>query len=209
MIELKKEQITLSKKVKTTNEFPEVHYIGGTDQVAIDGNIIAVISILTFPKLEEVEKKYAIIKQETHYNPGYLYYQEGPAILEAYNKLKQQPDILLVKGDGILHPRRIGLASQLGIALNIPTIGIAKSILCGELKNETVIVAGEARAKLLVTKKQGNPLFISPGHRIDLNTAYNITKDCVVPPHKMPEPIAISHKLILKLKQFQREKKEI
>ncbi len=208
MLDLKKEQITLSKKVKTTNEFTEIKFIGGTDQVIVDGNIIAVVSVLNYPKLEEVEKKYAVLKQENTFNPGYNFYQEGPAIIEAYNKLKQRPDILLIKGNGILHPRRIGLASHVGVVLNTPTIGVAKGILCGELKSDTVYIGGEARAKLLVTKKHGNPLFISPGHMVDLETAFSITKQAVVPPHKMPEPIAISHKFIIKLKQFQREKQE-
>ncbi len=206
--QLKDEQLQLAKKVKTKNTFSDIKFIAGTDQVVVNNQILAVISVMSYPKLEEVERKYAIVTQEHNYNPGYIFYQEGPAIMEAYEKLVQKPDILLVKGDGILHPRRIGLASHLGLKLNVSTIGIAKSMLCGELRQDTAYVNDEARGKLLVTKKHGKPLFISPGHGIDLDTAYEVTKKSVVTPHKMPEPIADAHKLIIKLKKFEREKKE-
>ncbi len=208
MNQLKTEQLKLAKKVITTNQFSDIKLVAGTDQTVVNKHIIAVISVLTYPKLEEVEKKYAIIEQQVPYTPGYMFYHEGLAIMEAYNKLEKKPDILMVKGDGILHPRRIGIASHLGLVLDIPTIGILKTLLCGELKNDTAYVGNEARGKLLVTKKTGNPIFVSPGHKCTLETAFEITKKCVVPPHKMPEPIATSHKLIIKLRKFQRDKQE-
>ena len=206
MNQFKAEQLKLAKRVVTKNQFSEVKLIAGTDQTVVDKYLIAVISVLTYPKLEDVEKKYAIVQQTVPYTPGYTFYQEGPAILEAYQKLEKKPDMLMIKGNGILHPRRIGIASHLGLILDLPTIGIAKAILCGELKNDTVYVGGEPRAKLLVTKKVSNPIFISPGHRIDLATALELAQNCVVLPHKMPEPIASAHKLIIKLRKFQKDK---
>ncbi|MEK6940869.1 MAG: endonuclease V [Nanoarchaeota archaeon] len=210
MEELKKEQLGLAKKVSTTNELnPEkLTTVGGTDQIIVGKGVMAVISVFTYPQLQEIEKKYATTDITQRYNPGYSFYNEGSAIIEAFKKLEHKPDLLLVKGDGILHPRRIGIASHVGLELDIPTIGVAKAMLCGSLQNDTVVVQGEPRGKLLVTKKVSNPIFISPGHKIGLDTSITLIKTLIIPPHKMPEPIAVSHKFLTKLKKFQKDKED-
>src|SRR3989344_2108963 len=171
---LKDEQLKLSKKVIVKDVSIEISKIGGCDQTYAKGKVICVITVLSYPDLKLVEKKYTIKDVEIPYLMGYLFYSEGPAIIETYNKLENKPDLLMVDGSGILHPRRIGIASHLGLVLDVATIGVIKSLICGELKNDRVYVNGELRGQLILTKASSNPIFVSAGHKISLKTAVKL-----------------------------------
>ena len=144
--------------------------------------------------MEVKEKAYTIKKAPVPYMAGFLAYTEGPAISEAYAKLEQKPDVMIFDGNGILHPRRCGLASHIGVLLDIASIGVARHLLVGEVKGNVVYVDKEARAELLITREHSKPIYISPGHKISLKTSVEIVKKCIKFPHKLPEPLHLAHK---------------
>lgn len=198
----KEEQLKLAKKVITKDDFDKIELVGGVDQAFIDKRrIISAVVVCDYKTMDIVEKKYAIVEVKVPYIPGYLSYREAPAIVETVNELEQKPDILMVDGHGISHPRRIGLASHVGLLLDIPTIGVAKRLLCGEVKNGKVYVNNEVRGIELKTKEFARPIYISPGHRISLKTAVEIVKKCVRLPHKLPEPLYLAHMYANKIKK--------
>lgn len=206
---LREEQVKLAKKLIIKDMPSEINRIGGCDQTYVDNKIICVITVMNYPDLKLIEKKYSIANVEQPYVPGYVFYREGPVILETYNKIENKPDVLMIDGPGIIHPRKIGIASHVGLVLDIPTIGITKSMLCGELKNDKVYVNDEIRGQLVVTKNNSNPIFVSAGHKISLKKSVKIVKETTKAPYKTPEPIALAHKFANKLKKFQKGKGSI
>lgn len=157
---------------------------------------------LSYPALEHI--KHAVVKDTIPfpYIPGLLSFREIPMLIKAWEKLEAKPDVLLVGGIGIAHPRRLGIATHLGLVLNIPTIGCAKSVLTGvyaepgntlgdymplvdSKRNEVIGVA-------LRTKSNVQPMFISPGHLITLEDSIRIVMQCVRK-HRLPEPTRIAH----------------
>jgi deoxyribonuclease V len=160
---------------------------------------------LSYPSLELID--HAVIKGRIPfpYIPGLLSFREIPMLMNAWEKLETKPDILVVDGTGIAHPRRLGIASHLGLMLDLPTIGCAKSVLIGryeEPENEpgatsplidpkTNDIVGAA----LRTKKNVKPVFISPGHRITLLEAVDLVRRCVRF-HRIPEPTRLAHTVV-------------
>lgn len=191
---LKEEQIKLSKKVILTNSFGELELIGGVDCAYNQDNVIAAIVVCDYKTMEVKERVFAVVKAKVPYLKGFLAYREGHAISEAYAKLENKPDVLILDGHGILHPRRIGLASHIGVLLDITTIGIAKQLLVGEVNGNIIYVDKEARAELVVTREHSKPIYVSPGHKISLKTSVEIVKDCLRFPHKLPEPLHLAHR---------------
>ena len=192
---LKEEQLAAAGKVITKDDFGAMKTIGGCDCAYINNTVIAAV-VVCDDKLRLVEKQIATVENDFPYLPGLLYYREGKAIEAAFAKLKQKPDILLVDGNGVLHPLRCGLASQLGVELNQPTIGVAKTRLLGEedeagnIKVGNEIIGAEARLK-----EHAKPLYVSVGHRVSLQTAVDIIHKTTKHPHKLPEPLHFAHRL--------------
>lgn len=155
----------------------------------------AVVVVLSYPNLDVVD--HALHKEITKmpYIPGLLSFREIPTALTAFDKLTLRPDLIMVDGQGIAHPRRLGVASHLGLWLDIPTIGVAKKKLCGKFKAiaqekgawTTLIDKNEIIGAVLRSKSQINPLFISTGHLISLETALNWVNLCLTK-YKLPEP---------------------
>ena len=191
---LKGEQLKLAKKVVLKDSFSELGTIGGVDQAFHNDNVISAIVVCDCKTMEVKEKAYAILKTNIPYITGFLAYREGPAISEAYAKIQQKPDVMIFDGNGILHPRKCGLASHMGVILDQASIGVAKQLIAGELKNNKIYVGNEARAELVVTKEHSKPLYISPGHKISLKTSVEIVKNCMRYPHKLPEPLHHAHR---------------
>ena len=123
--ELKEEQIKLAKKVITTDIFEKITSIAGADQFYAGKKVICAIVVCDYKSLKVIEEKHAIIEEKIPYKSGFLFYRDGPAVIEAFNKLENKPDVLIVKGNGILHPRRIGMASQVGILLEANRVGLS------------------------------------------------------------------------------------
>jgi deoxyribonuclease V len=171
------------------------------DQAFKDNEVISAVVICDYKTMKVVERKYAVVKATAPYIPSYLSYREAPAIVEAVNKLENKPDVLLIDGHGIAHPRKIGLASHAGLSLDIPTIGIAKALLCGEVKEDKIIIEESTRGYTLVTKEHANPLFVSPGHKVGLKSSLEIVKNCIRLPHKLPEPLHLAHRYANKIRK--------
>ena len=206
---LKEEQIKLAKKIVIKDEFSSYNTVAGVDQVTLDSKrIISAIVVLDAKTHEVVEKKYAILETNFPYISGFLSYRESPAILEAYNKLRTKPDILILSGNGILHPRRIGLSSHVGLLINKPTIGIAKSLLCGSMREGTVYMDKDVVGKEIRIKETSNPLIVSPGHMISLKTSLEVVKKLAKEPYKMPLPLALAHKYANKVKKREQAQSE-
>src|SRR3989338_11624578 len=145
---LKEEQLKLAKKVTLKDYFEKLNLIAGVDCAYNQYDAIAAIVVCDYKTMEVKEKVFAIVKAKVPYLKGFLAYREGPAISSAYAKLQNKPDVMLFDGNGILHPRRCGLASHMGILLEQASIGIAKQLLIGEVKGNKVYIEKEARAEL-------------------------------------------------------------
>ncbi|HUO50088.1 MAG TPA: endonuclease V [Candidatus Paceibacterota bacterium] len=164
-------------------------------------DFFAAVVVLAYPSLEEVEQVFARGVATFPYVPGYLSFRELPTLLAAFEKLKTKPDVIMADGQGIAHPRRLGLASHLGLALDIPTFGCAKSMLYGEVHNEggmSYLYDPKDRTKigaLVHTKKNTKPVVISPGHLISLEDSVRIAQGCVRG-YRIPEPTRRAHELV-------------
>lgn len=203
---LEEEQSRLSKKVVIKNEFEELTLIAGLDHSYFDRQIIAGIVVCTYPELEIVEKKFSIQPSRMPYIPGFLAYREMPAAADAYSRLENKPHVLLVDGNGILHPRGLGVASHFGVLQDLPTIGVAKNLFTGEVRNSKVYIGDKAIGQEMQTKEKAKPLYVSPGHRITLTKAMEVITACMRPPHKLPEPLHLAHRYVRKLKELEEAK---
>ena len=198
----KRVQQELAVKVCRRNEVEAVSLVAGVDISAPNaaGLARAAVVVLSYPELVPVEKK-VIMKEVTFpYVPGLLSFRESPLIIAACEELKSTPDLILVDGQGIAHPRRFGLASHLGLLWDRPTIGCAKSRLCGEHSTVPVEPAsyakiidnGEVIGAALRTKSGVACLYISIGHKVDLETAIAWVLRCCKG-QRLPEPTRLAH----------------
>ena len=195
-------QLSLAGKVVTVNEEINPHLVAGVDISAPNSEGIArgAVVVLSYPELDIEEVKTAESRITLPYIPGLLSFRECPLILDACEKLCNTPDLILVDGQGVAHPRRLGLASHLGLFLDVPTIGCAKSILCG--KHEAVGEAVGSHAELvdngdtigaaLKTKVGVKPIYVSIGHKIDLALALHWVINCCRG-YRLPEPTRMAH----------------
>ncbi|MEO8287286.1 MAG: deoxyribonuclease V [Chloroflexota bacterium] len=198
--EAKAIQLSLAARVSLVPDFGEVKFVAGVDTSATGVARCAVV-ILTYPELEVVEIARAEKPLVFPYVPGLLSFREGPAILGAFDKIKQWPDLAFFDGQGLAHPRKIGIASHIGVLLDMPTIGVAKSPLAvrGEQPGPEpgswtpwANRKGEVLAAALRTRLRSNPLYISPGHRIDLPTALQYVLS-TGRGYRLPEPTRQAH----------------
>ena len=200
---MRKEQLKLAQEVVLRDEFTALKFIAGCDCTFEDETVIAAIVVLEYPSMRFVEAKHSIQENALPYIPGYLSYREMPAIVDTFSKLEHKPDLIFCDGDGILHPRRIGVASHLGIVLSMPSIGVAKKLLLGQIKEGKVWVDNDLRGFEIKTKDTANPIYISPGHKVALGTTLKFVMDCTRPPHKLPEPLHAAHKYATKIRKGQ------
>lgn len=158
--------------------------------------------MMSFPRLEFIEASSIIRKAEFPYVPGLLAFREGPAILSAYEKFPQKPDILLFDGHGLAHPRGMGIATMMGVLLDSPSIGCAKTKLIGDYaqpddnkgSHTSLTYKGFEVGCVLRTRKSVKPVFVSVGHRVAHSSAREIVLRCC-PKYRIPEPIRAAHNL--------------
>ena len=203
---LEEEQVRLAKKVVLKDDATEPKTVGGCDEVYIDDAVIAVIVVLDYRTQAVVDKAYAVQQLKFPYISGFLSYRLAPAFIEAVGKLQKKPDVLMVNANGILHPRRFGLASHLGLSLDLPTLGVAKKLACGTVEEGKVMIDGHVCGIRLQTKEFAKPMYISPGHRITLKGARKVFDDCLRK-GKLPEPLRIAHKIANKKRDELMEQK--
>ena len=165
---------------------------------------------------EVVERSGVVIEVGFPYVPGLLSFREAPPVIEAYRALKHAPDVLLVDGQGIAHPRRFGLASHLGLWLGIPTIGCAKSWLCGEYDEpgpnrgdwSPLVDAGQTIGAVVRTRNKVKPLFVSSGHHCDLESAIRVVLENS-PRYRLPIPASLAHQYVNDLRRQEGGRGEI
>ena len=191
---LKEEQLKLAKKVILKDSFERLELIAGADTAYIQNEVVAAIVVCDYKTMETKEKVFSSSKATVPYVPGFLAYREGAALSDAFAKLKNNPDVVIFDGNGVLHPRGCGLASHMGILLDRCSIGVAKNLLLGEVKGNRIYIGKEARGRLVVTKERSKPVYVSPGHKMSLSTSVEIVKQCIRPPHKLPEPLHLAHR---------------
>lgn len=170
--------------------------------------IYAGVVVLALPSLEVLEEVGIVSETRFPYVPGLLSFRESPAVLEAWQRLKIEPDAVLFDGQGIAHPRRVGIASHVGMMINRPTVGCAKSVLVGKYEEPPpergswtpLIDKGETIGAALRTKTRVSPIFVSPGHLIDLEGAIELTLRSDGG-YRQPEPTRRAHLLVNELRQ--------
>jgi deoxyribonuclease V len=202
--EAKALQRELAKRVVREDRLDEVRHIAGVDMAIneVNGMARAAVVLLSYPALEVEERHVYEEPVRMPYVPGLLSFRELPCILGAFELLKQQPELVMVDGQGIAHPRRLGIASHLGLWLDLPSIGCAKSILTGHhkpLSEEAgswvpLEADGEVIGAVLRTRAYVKPMIISLGHRISLETSLRYVLACCRG-YRLPEPTRLADKL--------------
>jgi deoxyribonuclease V len=197
-------QQSLRSEVITTDELGTVRYVAGVDVgFESEGSITrAAVAVLGLDDLKLQDRAIARRPTTFPYIPGFLSFREVPAVLDALQKLTVLPDLLLCDGQGIAHPRRFGIACHLGLLTNLPSIGVAKSLLVGkhdEVPNERgswvpLTHKGETIGAVLRTRVGTKPLYISTGHRVSLETAIAYVMRCTTK-YRLPETTRFAHNL--------------
>ena len=195
-------QRQLAPRVVKENRFGEIRRVAGVDVGFPGGGDVtrAAIAVLSFPELDLIEVARIEVPTTFPYVPGLLSFRETPAVLAAYDRLQTKPELLIVDGQGYAHRRRFGIACHVGILLDVPAIGSAKSLLVGRhgsLADERgatadLIDRGEVVGQVVRTRPRVNPLYVSIGHRIDLHTAVRYVLACCTR-YRLPEPQRAAH----------------
>lgn len=189
-------QEELRERVVRVDDLADVHAVAGVDVGFEDGGDTtrAAISVLTYPQLEPVEDAVARRPTAFPYIPGLLSFRELPAVLDALNALRVLPDVLLCDGQGLAHPRRMGIACHLGVVTGLPTVGVAKSRLIGahepvpDVKGAWMPLThrGDVVGAALRSRRGVKPIFVSIGHRVSLERAVELVVGCLGR-YKLPE----------------------
>lgn len=191
---LEKGQLKLAKqlKIKDKINFSLADKFGAFFNTFVRSKILS-CAIVCNKNYEIVDRAYAFEKVNFPYLAGFRAYRELPAMILAFNKLNERPDVVFVSGMGIAHPR-LGLASHFSISAGVPSIGVSNSVFDCEEKREDILKEGKKVGKILVTKQGSRPFYINPGNLISVETAYKLCKEFVNLPHKLPEPIHLARK---------------
>ncbi len=196
--------------VKVEDLKKEINYIAGAD-ISFDkgSNVVyAGIVVLKFPELEEIEHSLVITEVSFPYIPGLLSFRESPALIKAWEKIEVVPDVVVIDGQGIAHPRRFGIASHFGVLIDRPTIGCAKSLLIGKYDEPAektgsysyLYDSGEIVGVALRTRDNVQPVFVSIGHKITLEESIKIILQ-TVKGFRIPEPTRHAHNLVNALRR--------
>jgi deoxyribonuclease V len=200
--EAKEIQLRLREQVSFEPDFGEVHTVAGVDVGLAGDHARAAVVVLRYPSLEPLEQSVAEAPMSMPYVPGLLSFREAPAILAACAELNIEPDLFLFDGQGVAHPRRFGIASHVGVILDKPSIGCAKSRLCGthhdpaaESGSYAYLYEGdEIIGAVLRTRTNVSPIYVSVGHRMDLETAMQYVMACCTR-YRLPETTRYAHRV--------------
>jgi deoxyribonuclease V len=206
-------QLFLAWKVKVGPLKKNPNFIAAVDASFLGDTVMAAASLYKYPEMTHLEDAFFRGKTRFPYIPGYLSFREGRAVINAIKKLKIMPDLLFVDGQGIAHPRGIGIASHIGVILNLPTIGCAKSRLIGEFRQPGrekgqwtyLYLKGEPLRPIgavLRTRTNVRPLFVSPGHLTDIESSVAIIMQCTNT-YRIPEPLRRADMLSRMMKREQ------
>ncbi|MEI9748942.1 deoxyribonuclease V [Moellerella wisconsensis] len=211
--ELRQQQLEKSRQVVLTDDFATPRLIAGAD-VGFEqqGTVTrAAIAVMTWPELELIEYQIARIPTLLPYIPGLLSFRECPALYEAWQLLQHKPQLVLIDGQGIAHPRYFGVACHFGLLVDIPTIGVAKSRLFGthsEIEQQPgsyqpLMDKTQQLGWVLRSKKRCNPLYISPGHKVSLASSLWWVEQCLKG-YRLPEPTRMADGIASNRTKFKR-----
>ncbi|MCL4543521.1 MAG: deoxyribonuclease V [Chloroflexi bacterium] len=199
-------QLGVAARVERTTRLGAVQLVAGADcsQVRTRFEVLAAIVVLTYPELTVVQRAVAYHQTDVPYVPGFLSFREVPALLAAWNTLRVVPELIFVDGQGAAHPRRCGVASHLGVILDIPSVGVAKSVLVGrpagilgEAVGSTVplVDRDEVIGELVRTRAGSQPVIVSTGNRVSLEDAVSWVQWCSRG-YRLPLPVHLAHRLL-------------
>jgi len=202
----------ISERAVFEDALESVNNMAGVDQAFVEDGSVAVSAAVVLRDGETVDTATAMRETRVPYIPGLLAFREGRAVVTSLRALETKPDIVLVDGSGRIHPRQAGLATHVGVALNVPTVGVAKSLLCGEPRRSVKRLEEGERVSIVADRNVNapdgttigyayqskqysenasttvNPLYVSPGHRVSAETAVDIVEDAC-DGYKLPEPV--------------------
>jgi deoxyribonuclease V len=189
-------------------DLEEVRYVAGADVSTQDGMAYATVVVLDFPGLSVVEAQGFEAPLEFPYVPGLLSFREMPSLLGALEKVETAVDVVVLDAQGLAHPRRIGLASHVGLFLDVPTVGCAKTVLVGKFEeprmekgNATDMVhRGEVVGRAVRTRDGVSPVYVSVGNRVDLESAVELVLACCTK-YRLPEPTRQAHNAANRLRR--------
>ncbi|WP_292517128.1 deoxyribonuclease V [Methanoculleus sp.] len=195
-------QETLRTRVRLSGDIEDISLVAGVDASYAKGSdeIHAVVVVLRYPDLGVVERVSASAATSFPYIPGLLTFREGPALVEAFKRTRSEPDLVFFDGQGIAHPRGLGIASHMGVLLDRPTIGVAKSLLVGTAAEPEVargstapiLRDGETIGMAVRTKEKTKPVYVSVGHRVALSQAVDLVL-ATARGYRLPEPTRQAH----------------
>ena len=212
--EARAQQTAMRGLVSLNDGFGDVRTVAGID-LSLNNDTDeghAIVVVLSYPDMRVLETQVATAPLLMPYISGLLSFRESPVVLDALTKVQSVPDVIFVDGQGQAHPRGFGIACHLGVLLDIPTIGVAKSRLYGEFDiadfpdtiPADIPLYDRARKHIIGsvvrTKPRTNPLFISPGHKVSVASATRLVRDCLRG-YRLPEPTRMAHTLITEYKK--------
>lgn len=195
-------QSDLAEKVERQLCMGPVHHVAGVDVSVRDDVARAAVVVLDLEGLTPVDYAVATRPATFPYVPGLLAFREGPVVLDALEKVRTTPDLLIFDGQGLAHPRRLGIASHIGLVVDMPAIGCAKSRLCGQHDEPgeepgdyvSLVEGGEIIGAVLRTRRGVKPVFVSIGHRVDLATSIEYVLACCCG-YRLPETTRWAHRV--------------
>jgi len=198
-------QQKISERIVTEDRLPSsLDLVAGIDISYVGGSAAASVAVLKYDTLEVVEVKRGRVKERFPYVPTLLLFREAPAVFRVLQKIEMKPDVYLIDAHGLAHPYRCGLASYVGVIKRIPTIGVAKSRLCGDVGEHIDDVAplvenGETIGVELITKHGERPVYVSVGNMVSLSRSIEVVRHCTKN-YRIPEPLRIAHEKATKEK---------
>lgn len=209
IVEARAIQLELKEKIRLQKLSGPIRLVAGAD-VSYSKKVkmcFAAVTIFKYPEMEIFEQTDSLGPVSFPYVPGYLTFREAPILLNAFEKIEHVPDLILFDGQGIAHPRQMGLAAHLGLILNLPSIGCAKSILIGQFQeplyekgNWTDLIYQNKKIGAVVRTREGvKPVFVSPGFKITIEETVDwVLNTCIG--YRIPEPIRQSHLAVNQLR---------
>lgn len=202
-------QKRLREQVITHNTVGDIRYIAGADIATSKDSpkSYAGVVVLSYPDLEVVEAHGLEDEVVFPYVPGLLAFREGPMLIKVFEQLQTEPDVLVFDGQGLAHPRGMGIATHMGLILDKPSVGCAKSLLFGRHQEPDQVKGawadlcdpqGNLIGAVVRSKHKTNPIFVSIGHRIDLTTAIRLALECARG-YRIPEPTRLAHNFVTRL----------
>jgi len=193
--------------VESRDRLGPVRTVAGADLALMEATGYAAVILYSFPDLEEFERAWSSGTLRFPYIPGLLAFREMPLLLEAFSKLRRKPDVILADAHGWAHPRRAGMACHLGLVLDTPTIGCAKSVLVGGYQmprirrgSASALSDGEETIGMVLRTRAGvRPVFVSIGHRVTLETSVRLTLACC-DGYRIPKPLRQADQWVKQLK---------